>query len=223
MFLLCFWSYRAAIQWFVYRKTWPDERSLRTCHLEFLFLGGSPSPMDSMYSPEFETWPSKSPSREARSPVLLPFERGVALPHSLPRSTARPASGHAGFWERCLERCFRGRLKSCRPSTLGPPRLREDEHGVIRVGHTRVSLESVVASFDRGASAEEIVESFPSLDLATVYGTLAYVLTERSAVDEYLSRRKEELEELRAEAERRFPAAELRARLLSRRRRSSEP
>lgn len=67
------------------------------------------------------------------------------------------------------------------------PPLHEDAHGVIRVGSTRVSLESVVTAFDSGASAEEIVESFPNLDLVTVYGTLAFVLTSRSAVDEYRS------------------------------------
>jgi uncharacterized protein (DUF433 family) len=98
-----------------------------------------------------------------------------------------------------------------------PPPLLEDEHGVIRVGGTRVSLESVVIAFDRGASAEEIVESFSTLGLATVYSTLAFVLNNRSTVDEYLLRRKAQVDELRAEAEKRFPAQGLRARLLSRR------
>lgn len=98
-----------------------------------------------------------------------------------------------------------------------PPPLRTDGHGVIRVGTTRVSLESVVVAFDRGASAEEIVESFPSLDLATVYATLAYVLTERPSVDAYLAARRELIDEMRADAEKRFPAVGLRARLLSRR------
>lgn len=98
-----------------------------------------------------------------------------------------------------------------------PPPLRIDEFGVIRLGTTRVSLESVVAAFDRGATAEEIVESFPVLDLATVYAVLAYVLTERVNVDEYLSQRQENVDKLRAEAEQRFPAQGMRARLLARR------
>ena len=79
-------------------------------------------------------------------------------------------------------------------------------------------MESVVTAFDRGASAEEIVDGFPALDLAAVYGTLAYVLTNREHIDEYLSRRKDEVDALRAEAERRFPANGLRDRLLSRKR-----
>jgi Fe2+ or Zn2+ uptake regulation protein len=81
-----------------------------------------------------------------------------------------------------------------------------------------VSLESLVVAFDRGASAEEILESFPTLDLATVYAALAFVLSNRSFVDEYLALRKARVDEIRAEVERRFPAEGLRARLLARRR-----
>jgi uncharacterized protein (DUF433 family) len=99
-----------------------------------------------------------------------------------------------------------------------PPPLRTDDHGVIRIGVTRISLESVVTAFDRGATAEEIVESFPALNLAQVYGTLAYVLTHRASVDHYMSQQKQRFEQLREEAERRFPADGLRDRLLARRR-----
>ncbi len=106
----------------------------------------------------------------------------------------------------------------CLDMQAQPPPLLEDEHGVIGVGGTRVSLESVVIAFDRGASAEEIVESLPTLGLATVYSSLAFVLNSRSIVDEYLLRRRAQVDELRAEAERRFPAQGLRARLLARRR-----
>jgi uncharacterized protein (DUF433 family) len=102
-----------------------------------------------------------------------------------------------------------------------PPPLQTDEHGVVRVSNTRVSLESVVVAFDRGASAEEIVESFPALDLASVYATLAYVLSNRTRVDEYLSRRKATVAELAVDAERRFPSAGLSDRLLARRRSST--
>ena len=88
---------------------------------------------------------------------------------------------------------------------------------MIRVGNTRVSLESVVTAFDRGASAEEILDCFPTLDLATVYATLAYVLSDRRRVDEYLDERETTIAELREEAEKRFPPKGLRARLLARR------
>jgi hypothetical protein len=80
-----------------------------------------------------------------------------------------------------------------------------------------VSLESVVTAFDRGASAEEIAESFPSLDLATIYAALAYVLENRPSVETYLSARRSAVDGIRAEAERRWPTEGLRARLLARR------
>ena len=99
-----------------------------------------------------------------------------------------------------------------------PAPLREDAHGVLRVGGTRVSLESVVVPFYRGASAEEIVESFPTLDLSSVYATLAYVLRHQAEVDQYLTRRRAEVEAAREKNEERFPSAGLRARLVARRR-----
>ena len=46
-----------------------------------------------------------------------------------------------------------------------PPPLHEDGDGVFRVAGTRVSLDSVVIAFDMGATAEEIVHKYPTLDL----------------------------------------------------------
>jgi uncharacterized protein (DUF433 family) len=98
-----------------------------------------------------------------------------------------------------------------------PPPLCRDQHGVIRVGGTRVSLESVVVAFDRGATPEEIVDRYPSLELPAVYATIAFVLGDRAEVDRYLGDRQAEVARLRSEAEGRSPAAGLRAQLLSRR------
>jgi uncharacterized protein (DUF433 family) len=58
--------------------------------------------------------------------------------------------------------------------------------GVIRVAGTRVSLDSVVRAFQDGSTPEEICLDFPSLDLARVYGVLAYYLTHRETIDTYL-------------------------------------
>lgn len=99
-----------------------------------------------------------------------------------------------------------------------PIPLREDEHGVIRVVGSRVTLDSIVTPFDRGATAEEIVQSFPTLSLVSVYAVLSYVVARRDEVDAYLARRAREEGEMREEAERRSPSADLRARLLARRR-----
>lgn len=44
--------------------------------------------------------------------------------------------------------------------------LQANEDGVILVGKTRVTLDTVVAVFNQGATAEEIVYRYPSLNLA---------------------------------------------------------
>jgi|SRR5215471_21108193 len=103
---------------------------------------------------------------------------------------------------------------------LRPLPLTEDEHGVIRVTGTRVQLETVVTAFDMGATPEEIVQSY-SLDLATTYAIIAYVLQNRPKVDAYLSKRRAEADAVRREIEQRFPSAGVRERLLARRARTA--
>jgi uncharacterized protein (DUF433 family) len=62
------------------------------------------------------------------------------------------------------------------------------EHGVMRVGQTRVMLDSVLASFVEGCSAETIMQQYPALSLEEVYGAIAFYLGNREAVDTYLAR-----------------------------------
>jgi hypothetical protein len=68
-----------------------------------------------------------------------------------------------------------------------------------------------------GATAEEIVQKLPSLDLPSVYEVIAYVLRNRAAVDEYLRSRNQAGVELRSEIEKSFAPEAFRARLLARR------
>jgi uncharacterized protein (DUF433 family) len=98
-----------------------------------------------------------------------------------------------------------------------PVPLRTDEHGVMRVGETRIPLDTVVYAFNEGASAETIVLSYTTLDLADVYAVINYYLHNRVEVDEYLRHREVEAAEVRAANERRSPQAGIRARLLARR------
>ncbi len=63
-----------------------------------------------------------------------------------------------------------------------------DEHGVMRVGQTRVMLDSVLASFVEGCSAETIVQQYPALSLEEVYGAITFYLGNRETVDPYLAR-----------------------------------
>ena len=98
-----------------------------------------------------------------------------------------------------------------------PPPLTEAPGGVLRVEGTRVSLDSIVRAFDMGATPEEIVHKYPSLDITSVYEVVAYVLRNRPAVDEYLAARNQQAAEVQAEIEARFPPDGIRARLLARR------
>jgi len=64
--------------------------------------------------------------------------------------------------------------------------VRQDEHGVLRVADTRVMLDSVVAPFHLGHSAETIAQQYPALSLEEVYGAIAYYLANQADVDKYL-------------------------------------
>ena len=64
--------------------------------------------------------------------------------------------------------------------------LRIDLGDQIRVGNTRVTLQTVIGAFQDGLSAEGIVAKYPSLSLADAYATIAYYLRHRGEVDEYL-------------------------------------
>jgi len=96
------------------------------------------------------------------------------------------------------------------PLTAGPD-------GVVRVTGTRVSLETIVTSFDAGATPEEIAQQYASVDLASVYGVISYVLDHRREVDEYMTRRREAAVKVRDKIEASYPPAGIRARLLARR------
>ena len=95
--------------------------------------------------------------------------------------------------------------------------LKCDADGVMRVGGTRVRLDTVVFAFNAGATAEEIVQQYPSLMLADVYAVLTYYLRHRSEVDGYVAARQAEAAKSRVDNEARFPAQDIRERLLARR------
>jgi uncharacterized protein (DUF433 family) len=98
-----------------------------------------------------------------------------------------------------------------------PPPLTTGPDGVVRVTGTRVPLETLVTAFDAGATAEEIAQQYPSVDLAGVYAVISYVLDHRREVDEYVTRRRGEAARVRDEIEAKLPPAGVRARLLARR------
>lgn len=95
--------------------------------------------------------------------------------------------------------------------------MKLDTDGVIRVGETRVRLDTVVYAFNEGYTAEEITSQYPVLRLADVYAVIAYYLNHRGTVDEYLSRRAKTAAETRKEIEGKPEYKVFRERLLARR------
>ena len=94
------------------------------------------------------------------------------------------------------------------------------EHGTICIKGSRVSLDSIVHHFKLGATAEQIVQCFPSLSLGDVYSSIAYYLTHRQEIEEYLREQETAAdalqEQLKSNPDYQAEIAELRSRILGR-------
>jgi uncharacterized protein (DUF433 family) len=95
--------------------------------------------------------------------------------------------------------------------------LSADAEGIMHVGNTRVTLDSVIAAFADGATAEEIVHQYSSLQLADLYSVIGYYLRHTADVDAYLRQRRVQRDAQRQENEARFDPQGVRQRLLARR------
>jgi len=95
--------------------------------------------------------------------------------------------------------------------------LTADAQGVLRIGNTRVTLDTVLDAFADGATAEEIVQQYSSLHLADVYSVIGYSLRHTAEVDVYLQQRHRQRETVRQQNETRFDPHGVRERLLARR------
>jgi len=73
----------------------------------------------------------------------------------------------------------------------------EKHDGGYWIAGTRVSLDSIVYEFLRGAAAESIARSFPALTLEEVYGAIAFYLANQSEVDATIAANDREFEVLR--------------------------
>ncbi len=96
-------------------------------------------------------------------------------------------------------------------------KLTKSKSGVFRVGDSRVSLDTVIIAFGQGATPEQIVEDYDSLELGEVYAVISYYLQNREEVETYLARRKIERENLRRQIESRSNPNGIREKLWSRR------
>ena len=73
----------------------------------------------------------------------------------------------------------------------------ESRNGGYWITGTRISLDSIVYAFMRGASPEGIARSFPLLTLEQVYGAITFYLAHQAEVDTYLQQGEAEFESLR--------------------------
>lgn len=99
--------------------------------------------------------------------------------------------------------------------------LIEHSDGFVRVGGTRVTLETVVEVFNEGATAEEIAPQYPVLQLGDVYATIPYYLRQREEVDAYIERQEQRADAARQENLARNDQKGVRERLLARRKAQS--
>lgn len=97
------------------------------------------------------------------------------------------------------------------------PPLRWDEAGGIRIGKSRVTLDSVLASYHTGSTPEEIALQYSVLRLPEIYGAIAYYLTHRQQIGQYLEQRQQQAQAERQERTQESNLQDLRQRLLARR------
>ena len=79
--------------------------------------------------------------------------------------------------------------------------LVQESDGTVHVTDSRVTLDTLVGAFQKGATAEQIHDSFPSLSLHQIYATIAYYLEHQPEVEAYLKLRREEAASTRNEIE----------------------
>ena len=77
--------------------------------------------------------------------------------------------------------------------------LSRDATGALRIGKTRVLLEIVIRAWHAGATPEEIVQAYDTLQLSDVYAVVAWCLNNDTVVNEYLATREQIAAEIQIE------------------------
>ena len=94
--------------------------------------------------------------------------------------------------------------------------LKADQYGVMRVGDTRVTLDTIIHTFEQGHTAEEIVSHYPVLRLADIYAVIAYYLNNQATVENYLGQQREAAQKTWEQIEAKSDCQTFRERLLAR-------
>ena len=95
--------------------------------------------------------------------------------------------------------------------------LVQEGDGTVHVTGSRVTLDTLVGAFQKGATAEQIQDSYPALSLAQIYAVIAYYLEHQADVKGYLKLRGEEAASIRNEIEEHQDTHDFRARIRARR------
>lgn len=98
-----------------------------------------------------------------------------------------------------------------------------DESGGIRIGQSRVTLDSLLAAYHSGFTPEEIAFQFSVLRLEEIYAAIAYYLNHRQEIDNYLDQRRQKAQQQRSEFVQQYNLADLRQRLSDRSQAQGEP
>jgi uncharacterized protein (DUF433 family) len=80
----------------------------------------------------------------------------------------------------------------------------EQRDGGFGVGGSRISLDSIVYAWRRGASPDCIQKSFPLLTLEEVYGAITFYLANNDEIDAYLIQEEIETEKMRQASREKF-------------------
>ena len=97
-----------------------------------------------------------------------------------------------------------------------PIPLLTDNMGVVRIHGSRVTLDTIVAAFNDGNTAEEINQQYPTLSLADIYAVIGYYLKNYQEVETYLETRRKQATAIRQQNEKRFDPQGIRERLMAR-------
>lgn len=76
----------------------------------------------------------------------------------------------------------------------------EERNGEYYVAHTRVPIGVIIAAWERGDAPKRIIQQFPSLSLADVYGVIAYFLDHEEDLRAHFARLRDEYERTREAA-----------------------
>ena len=96
------------------------------------------------------------------------------------------------------------------------PPFRWDEAGGIRIGSSRVTLDSLLATYHNGSTPEEIAIQYSVLSLEDIYSAIAYYLSHRQEIDNYLEQRNQKAQQIRQQLTQKHNLVDLRQRLLIR-------